>query len=111
MVTFVFAKNSVEFAIFVYATHLWAAIAPSVSATVSKLLIVLGLGPLAWRPHLRAAGKAHSKAVAAWGAIEFENPRGSNGNSFQVYLISASGGKNAVIMEIERASTHSESSV
>jgi hypothetical protein len=30
MVTFVFATNSVEFAIFVYATSLWAAIAASV---------------------------------------------------------------------------------
>src|SRR5690349_1895202 len=52
MVTFVFATNSVEFAIFVYATSLWAAIAASVSATVSKMLIVLALGLLSWLPHL-----------------------------------------------------------
>ena len=52
MVTFVFATDSIEFAIFVYATNLWAATVASVSATVSKVLIVLGLGPLAWCPHL-----------------------------------------------------------
>ncbi|KAK1926716.1 hypothetical protein DB88DRAFT_544856 [Papiliotrema laurentii] len=52
MVTFVFATNSVEFAIFVHATSLWAAIAASVSATVSKVLIVLALGLLSWLPHL-----------------------------------------------------------
>jgi hypothetical protein len=33
MVTFAFATDSIEFAIFVYATNLWAAIATSVSAT------------------------------------------------------------------------------
>jgi hypothetical protein len=52
MVTFVFATDSVEFAIFIYATNLWAAVAASVSATVSKVLIVLVLGSLASRPHL-----------------------------------------------------------
>jgi hypothetical protein len=44
VVTFVFATDSVEFAIFVYAA--------SVSATVSKVLIVLALGLLSWLPHL-----------------------------------------------------------
>src|SRR5690349_13996386 len=56
MVTFTVATDSVEFAIFVYATNFWAAIwvaiAAGVSATLLRLLIVLGLGPFAWRPHL-----------------------------------------------------------
>ena len=52
MVTFAVTTDSVEFAIFVYATNLWVAIAAGVSATLSRLLIVLGLGPFSWRPHL-----------------------------------------------------------
>ncbi|KAK1921739.1 hypothetical protein DB88DRAFT_474874 [Papiliotrema laurentii] len=80
MVTFVFPTNSVKFAIFVYATSLWAAIAASVSATSQRCLLfsllAYCLGFRIWWDlcRIRSALSERALHAARWQILIFQSP-------------------------------------